>query len=292
MRGIPYRLHPERIRRTLGAATCVSERTRFVVNELRDVPVVGRYRLRETGLLAEIRHPLLDMWVLEEVFRFRVYEPPAPVRSSLAGLGRPLRILDLGGHIGCFALFMRGLFPSARVVSLEPDPANASILRSCIDANGLRDSWELIEACAATRDGTAELLGSFHLSQMSGGSEQSLRRLQQGIVDRFPFLDGTPLVRSERREVACRDVFGLLLDADLVKFDIEGAEWPILADPRFRELQATAVVLEYHPSYVAEPGPERTVEGALRGAGYATERSARGVDGGTTWAWKPGGRTS
>jgi hypothetical protein len=48
------------------------------------------------------------------------------------------------------------------------------------------------------------------------------------------------------------DVFPMLKDADLVKIDIEGAEWAILTDPRFRELSAAALFLEYHPPHTRE----------------------------------------
>jgi FkbM family methyltransferase len=292
LHALAKRLHPQRIRRTLGAASCVREPVRFVVNELRDIPIVARYQLRESGLLAEVRHPLLDMWVLEEMFRFRVYEPPAPVAASLAALGRPVRIADLGGHVGFFGLYMRGLFPSASVVSFEPDPRNATILRRCVEANGLADAWRVIEACAATSEGTTEFSSSFHLSRMAPASDGSLDALQHGISSAFPFLEGTALLETEHRSVACHDVFPCLLDADLVKVDIEGGEWEIFADERLRELDAAAVVIEYHPAYAPERDAQGTIERELHGAGYVTRTGAPGADAGMMWAWKAAGRSS
>ena len=41
------------------------------------------------------------------------------------------------------------------------------------------------------------------------------------------------------------DVLGQIAEADLVKMDIEGGEWGILADPRIARQRA--LVLEYHP---------------------------------------------
>ena len=41
-------------------------------------------------------------------------------------------------------------------------------------------------------------------------------------------------------------MFPHLHDADLLKIDIEGGEWPLLTDARFGELKVPAIVLEYH----------------------------------------------
>ncbi|MBV9836690.1 MAG: FkbM family methyltransferase, partial [Solirubrobacterales bacterium] len=272
------RLHPERIRRTLGAARCVRERARFVVNELRDTPTVGQYRLRGSGLLALVRHPLLDMWGLEEVFRFRAYEPPRALAGALASLPRPLRILDLGGHAGYFGLFILGLFPDCRITSFEPDPDNARILRRCVAANAFGDRWQVIEAAGATSDGTAEFCSSFHLSRVAHSPDPYLQELQRRLGGVFPFLRGTALLGAEGLLVQCRDVLPLLGDADLIKLDIEGGEWEILGDPRFREAGVGAIVLEYHPAYGPGEDAEATVARALTGAGLERTAPVRGAD--------------
>ncbi len=284
---IPRRLNLQRMRRTLGAASCVRGRPRFVARELGGRAAAGRYQLREAELVAHVRHPLLDMWVLEEVFRFKVYEPPEPVVASLDRLGHPLRILDLGGHVGFFGLFMRSRYPEAQVVSFEPDPGNAQVLRRTIEANGLERDWRLIEASAGTSEGQVELRSSFHLTKVSSASDRELERLQRGIGQAFPFLRETPLLRSEPHSVSELDVFPYLAQTDLAKLDIEGSEWAILADPRLEQLSARAVVLEYHPGYLPAGDPERVVVDALARAGYVADAPRRRHDAGTIWAWRP-----
>ena len=291
MAGLARRFHPRRIRRTLGAAACVRERARFVWRELRDVPGVGRYRLRGTPLVALIRHPLLDMWVLEEVFRSGVYEPPAEVARGLRSLDRPIRVVDLGGHVGLFALFLRTRFPDAQIVSVEPDPGNSAQLREAIAANRLADRWQLIEASAGVAQGRVRFRSSFHLSQVASGPDDALERFQRRIGGVFPFLREGPLLAVREHEVTSIDVFGLLDDADLVKIDIEGSEWPILGDARFSGCSAPALVLEYHPAYL-ERDAEQAVLEAVFGAGYRVCTHARNVDAGIVWAWKEPGRTS
>ncbi len=265
---------------------------RFVLNELRDLPTLRPYQLRGTGLIAQVRHPLLDMWGIEEMFRFRVYEPPPPVARQLRSLPRAVRVVDLGGHVGLFGLFALGLFPDSSITSFEPDPGNVEVLRRCVEANALRGRWQVIEACATTSDGTAEFASSFHLSRLASSSDPGLDDLHHGIGSAFPFLQGTALLTAERRQVTCRDVFPFLADADLIKIDIEGSEWEILADPRFAELDALALVLEYHPAYWRADDAEAEVRRALNRAGYETMSPARGADGATMWAWKPARPTS
>ncbi|MDX6642052.1 MAG: hypothetical protein QOD76_14 [Solirubrobacteraceae bacterium] len=232
------------------------------------------------------------MWVAEEVFRFRVYKPPAPVVSLLQTANRPIEILDLGGYVGFFGLYMRELFPEANVVSLEPDPHNARLLKRCIQKNHLGERWRLVEACASTGDGTVDFTSSFALSRMAAKRDNGLEEMRRRITGAFPFLEGAALLVSEQMRVASRDVFPFLANADLAKIDIEGAEWEILADPRFADLQTVALVLEYHPVYAPDSDAEGTVRRELARAGYDTGPTVRGSDSGLIWAWRRSGRTS
>jgi FkbM family methyltransferase len=289
---VAMRVSPKRLRRTFGAASCVRESARFAANELRDVPALRRYRLRGSDLFTFVRHPLLDMWSLEEIFRFGVYEPPVHVARLLEAAQRPLQVVDLGGNVGHFGLYVRTLFPDASVVSFEPDPGNAAVLSRCIDANGLAGSWRLVEACASTSEGRVEFASSGPLSRAAPPSDGALEELQEHIGRVFPFVRGTTLLEPARLEVATRDAFPLLAGADLVKIDIEGGEWEILADPRMADLRAAAFVLEYHLPYGPEGDAEGTVRRAFGQAGYEVGPSVPGDGAAVLWAWRRDGRTS
>jgi hypothetical protein len=54
-----------------------------------------------------------------------------------------------------------------------------------------------------------------------------------------------------------------------VKIDIEGAEWELLADPRFAALEPNVLVLEYHQDGCPGTDPAQAAEQALRNAGLA-----------------------
>ena len=62
------------------------------------------------------------------------------------------------------------------------------------------------------------------------------------------------------------DVMPLLADADLVKIDIEGGEWPLLEHPGFAAV--SAAVLEYHPQSCPGDDPRTTAHALLEGHGF------------------------
>jgi FkbM family methyltransferase len=284
---LPRRLHLRRLRRVLGGASCVSDPWRFVRCEFSRAPTVVGHRLRGSRWTAQIRHPLLDLWVLEEIFRFGAYEPPPAVRDALAECGEPLRVLDLGGHVGLFGLWVLGLRPDAEIVSFEPDPRNAGVLARCVEVNRLGERWTVVPAAAATADGSVAFSSSFHLSRAASPADDRLARFQSQIGDVFPFLSASGLLEREQIEVECRDALPFMREADLIKIDIEGGEWELLADPRVREAGARAIVLESHPVYAEAREPERALARLLADAGYEACPPRRSDDADIVWALRP-----
>jgi FkbM family methyltransferase len=237
-------------------ASLVRERRRFVRNELRPGPGTATYHLRKSGVAVAIRHHTGDVMVLDEIFSQGEYEPPpgVPLRNVSSAV-------DLGANVGLFGAWLLGTFPDARIVAYEADPANAAVHRLTIEANGLADQWRLVEAFAGTRSGTTSLVAGLHAVSHEG----------KGI------------------DVRVVDVLPGLVDADLVKIDIEGAEWPILADPRFRELRARVVVLEYHVQGSPAPDPSAAAERALADASYEVVHAGRkpAFGAGILWGFRP-----
>lgn len=223
-------------------ASLVRERGRFVRNELRSGPVTATYRLRESGLVVAVRHHSGDVMVLDEIFSQCEYEPPPGVDLRVVH-----RAVDLGANIGLFGAWLLGRCPGAQVVAYEADPANAAVHRRAIEANALEDQWRLVEAFAGVREGTTSFTTGLHAVSHEG--------------------DGS--------EVPVVDVLPELANADLVKIDIEGAEWPILTDARFGELQARIVVLEYHREGSPDSDPSEAAERALTAAGYDVRHTGR-----------------
>lgn len=263
---------------TISAARGVTPSASFALHELLLVRRVRSYRLRRSGRMLLVRHPVSDAWVVHEVVNSRVYLPPAPVARALSAVGSP-RIVDLGAHIGAATLLLLEGFPDARVLAVEPQPQTAALLRAMIAANGLQEQCEVLEAAAGVAPGSATIEGFSLLAHL-------VRPGTQEAVDLLPPLrkyqfDGGPT------QVQVVDILPLLAGADVVKMDIEGSEWAILQDPRFASLGLTAVVLEYHPQDAPDADTLAAARGALHAAGLTFDRPVdQHGSVGVIWAWR------
>jgi FkbM family methyltransferase len=219
------------------------------------------YRLRENGLRVAIRHGSGDVVTLGEVFHEHDYRPPPELERHLT---RVSRIVDLGANVGLFGAFAAARWPQAEILAFEPDPENAAVHARTIALNGLQARWTLVRAAAGSSSGSAAFVAG----------EVALSRLAD---------DGD----AHSIEVPLRDVLGQLAEADLVKMDIEGGEWAILRDPRFRASPPRALVLEYHPRFCPDGDPRPAAESALAGAGLRVRPVWHRDDGhGMLWAWR------
>lgn len=264
---------------TISAARGVSPSARFALNEIFLRRGVRRYRLRRSDRTVFVRHPVFDAWVIHEVINSRVYLPPPPVARALGRVETP-RIVDLGAHIGTATLLMLEQFPAAHILAVEPQPQTAELLRRMVAANGLSAQCEVREAAAGVADGTAAMEGFSLLAHF-------VRDETEEAVDLLPPLRKYDVGGTGPTEVPVLDIIPLLDGADLVKLDIEGAEWPILQDPRFAALAIPALVLEYHPQGAPEADTLTAVRRVLGDAGFTVgEPVEQHGSVGVVWAWR------
>jgi FkbM family methyltransferase len=223
---------------------------------------IGRHTLRGSGRRIHVRRGTPDIFTLYETHAAGLYEPPPEAALALARRGAAPRVMDLGGNIGLFALFALGRWPGATVTSYEPDPANLEVLRRTAQANA-DAGWHVVEAGAGCADGAMDFLtGHFAVSRAASPSDKGTVR------------------------VPVRDVLPGIASCDLMKMDIEGGEWPILADARLAQGGPAAVVMEYHSWGCPGPDPEAAARAALEAAGLRVGPAlADGVGSGTLWAW-------
>ncbi|HEY1689725.1 MAG TPA: FkbM family methyltransferase [Solirubrobacteraceae bacterium] len=219
------------------------------------------YRVRSSGLRVQIAHGTPDVLTLDQAFYQHVYEPPQEICLRLDALGRPLRALDLGANVGLWGLWLQGRFRVEHVTAVEPDLENATKHLRQIALNRLEGSWELQRAAATC----SEQKVAFTVGRATTG--HIVEQAQPGTAE----VDGL-------------DIFSMLEGVDLLKIDIEGAEWPILADERLGELQVPVVMLEYHPYGAPAGAPEDAARSALAGVGYKTASMHAAPDGtGIVW---------
>jgi FkbM family methyltransferase len=221
----------------------VRELWRFKWRENRHIEIVGGYHTRSSRVPYFVRHTTRDIGVFSEVFVLGEYDPPPEVSDWLTALDRPARMLDVGGNIGLFATYARDRWPGTSVVSIEPDPENLEVLRR--NASHGSD-LEVVAACAANHDGTLRFVAG----------QQAGSHVANGASG------------EDTIEVPCVDVFRLAESADLIKMDIEGSEWNILADPRLASVPARALVMEWHELLCPHPDPHAAAREALERAGF------------------------
>jgi FkbM family methyltransferase len=241
----------------------VREPIRFTIRQARRRGDLGRYRLRGSGVVVHLRHNTPDMNTLDEIFLQGHYEPPDAVARVLARADQPLDVLDLGANVGLFAAQVLGGVRRSRVVCVEPDSANAAVIRRSIEANP-ELTWELVEACAGAENGEV---------RFTGGLFTQSRIEAAGAGDLVPAVDVFPLAEG----------------CTYLKMDVEGAEWAILADRRFGSLSAKVVALEYHEYLCPDPDPAGLARRRLEEAGYEVAESKRETAAvqAMLWGWKP-----
>jgi len=133
------------------------------------------------------------------------------------------RILDCGANIGFTVLNYKRQFPLANIIAFEPDPQIAPVLRRNLERNCASDV-EIVEAAAWVRDGQSQWFC-------------------EGI-------DGSHLVGAQSGNgaiVQTVDLARYLTDpVDLLKIDIEGAEYELIAHLAERLQNVKNIIIECH----------------------------------------------
>ena len=217
----------------------VRELWRFKWREHRAEPRLGAYHTRRGRVAYFIRHGTRDVGIFSEIFVAGEYDPPAAVAERSAGWRAAADPRPRGQRGALRGLLSRAL-ADAQIVAVEPDPENLQLLERMASQE---QRIEVIPACAAAHDGTVHFLaGLFAESQVVDEGHQ-----------------------GETIELPCVDAFRLAESADLIKIDIEGSEWEILADPRLAELGVTALVMEWHDKSCPHDDPGSRSAGGARG---------------------------
>ena len=225
----------------------------FLAHDMRGAH--GNYVVRATRQRVFLEHGTPDVSTFDQTYYRHDHEPPPGAAAVLAGHAG-LSVVDVGANIGMWSLWTAHRFRVRSLTAIEPVPRNVTALTANLGANLPDGTWAAVAAAASTVDG-----------ELSFGGEDTTRG----------HIGGTGLT------VPSVDLFGLLDGVDLLKLDVEGAEWSLISDPRWDELVVPVVMLEHH-AQGAPPGPALAAEEALRRRGYTVERSGADVDGaGVLW---------
>ena len=178
-------------------------------------------RMNDGTVISMRPKPLMDHHIAYEVMFQQSYALPA-----LANPRTVMRIVDVGSHVGISCLYWAKKFPSAHIEAFEPHPVHARLLRKHLEMNRLGHRVTLHEVAAGTRSRSDFLLDSDVNSRVVGEDLSEPKGYEVQTVDFFATIG--------------RD------QIDVLKLDIEGAEYSLMDDPRFAELQIRHLVMEWH----------------------------------------------
>jgi len=162
-----------------------------------------------------------DFFILHETFTLHAYRIPNN------WLGQVQTIVDLGANVGLTTLFFTQFFPKARYVCVEPNPANAAVLRRNLACLGSRA--EVIEAAVADRSGQV-LFDDSGQSYAGHIADETCRMVRSCTLDEVVTACGLDRI-------------------DLLKIDIEGAERDVLHGAPACLEKVGVMIIELHGDY-------------------------------------------
>jgi FkbM family methyltransferase len=148
-------------------------------------------------------------------------------------LHRPIRVLDIGGHVGTFSCRLTQLHPDAVVQAFEPSATTARYLRRNVEQNGVAGRVTVHEKALAATTGYAVFDDNGAGSGLNGLQAVGHRAGTATKVETLAFddavaLDDTPV--------------------DVVKIDCEGGEYDLVLGSSPASWDSVRrVVIEYHP---------------------------------------------
>ena len=170
------------------------------------------------------------------------YERPLAAYRRLLARGRQPVIVDAGANVGAASVWFCKTFPQARIVAVEPDAANATVLR--MNA-ATRPNIEVIEAAIGSRSGRVSLVDP---------------KAEAWAVQTARDEAGTIAVVTIPEILARRDEADALF---LVKVDIEGFEADLFQGDLGWLDTAEVVIIEPHDWMMPGAGTSRNFQKAM-----------------------------
>jgi FkbM family methyltransferase len=152
------------------------------------------------------------------------------------------RVIDCGANIGVSILYFKYHYPAAKVLGFEADPRILPLLRQTLAENTLNDV-EIVEAALAGKPGRM----NFFIDGKYGSTLFAEAAMHEGHNKAVVSVPTVPLADYLNEPV------------DLLKMNIEGAEWAVLEAAESKIRQVREIIIEYHHL----PGLPRTLHEIL-----------------------------
>lgn len=143
-------------------------------------------------------------------------------------------IIDCGGHIGTFTLYVKNLFPNARIFTFEPVAANRQLFQTNLQLNQIEQVTLIPKALYGES-------GHYYIDL--SGKQFDAVSLQSTKPAHDQFIEVEAITPAQFFQDQ------LLGRIDLLKLDVEGSEYNIFAHS-MADLSAHVrrLIMEYHPA--------------------------------------------
>ncbi len=177
----------------------------------------------KNGLKIKLRTNSTDMQTFANVWILKEYEVDDFIISDSDV------IIDIGGHIGLFALFASSKLKNGKIISIEPYPKNFNLLDENMKNNNFQNSI-LINKAISNTDRNLELF----VNSLDDSAHSIHGSGEKGIQIKGITLNQ---IIQEYEITKC----------DMLKMDCEGSEFEIIASLSDDELlKMDKICLEYH----------------------------------------------
>jgi FkbM family methyltransferase len=162
-------------------------------------------------------------FIYEEIFRDGCYDGISLPENSF--------VIDVGGNIGMFALFVKLRYPDARILAFEPAPESADVFRQNVSLHGLRDVEVAEIAIGSSQEAGASFTyypaipgNSTRYPAQKGPAKAALSKIFSERVAERLYKGRDITVPVERLS----SFISPAQPVDLLKIDVEGGEVEVL----------------------------------------------------------------
>jgi FkbM family methyltransferase len=218
--------------------------------ELERIKKIPRFKKGNTKVLGKpLRFPdsASFLFIFDEMFRKEIYKFESQNKSPY--------IIDGGANIGLSIIYFKKLYPNAQIVAFEPDNEIFKDLEFNIESFGF-DNIMLINKALWNEETTLR----FYSEGADGGRIASNADFTKRLIE----IQTCKLNSYLQREV------------DLLKIDIEGAEYTVLEDSKELLPNVKRLFVEYH-SFLSHPQNLGQLLNILHNAGFRYQIQHNGV---------------
>ena len=150
-------------------------------------------------------------------------------------------VLDIGGHIGLFAVVTALLVgPQGSVFSFEPTPFTRTVLKEVVELNGYSDRVEVRGEAVSSRSGETVF---FDTGDAISNANSLVKTDRSKVEIPITLVSVDDFVKERDLQINC------------LKIDVEGAELDVLTGARKTFLRQRPVArLGLHPSFIKQNG--------------------------------------